>query len=114
MALSNKIQDMAQHKLQAFCEQRIPLHVRDRVRLNCASRGSVVTLFEERIGFRDSSKWTQNPVAQFRHNPKTKEWTLYCADRNGRWHLYAYSEATKNIDDLIKAVDEDQTGIFWG
>jgi hypothetical protein len=50
----------------------------------------------------------------FRYNPKDKKWTLYCMPRSGRWKLYLDSDPTKNFDKLLKEVEEDGTGIFWG
>jgi len=49
-----------------------------------------------------------------RYDEKTGEWTLYYADRNDRWHEYWDIESTKSIDKLLKEIDEDPTGIFWG
>lgn len=53
-------------------------------------------------------------VAQFRFNPYTSEWTLYCADRNSRWYTYTESDPAPKIEALLQAVDEDVTGIFQG
>ncbi|MCK4252118.1 DUF3024 domain-containing protein [candidate division WOR-3 bacterium] len=39
---------------------------------------------------------------------------MYCANRSSRWELYFDCEPSKNFDDLLKDVEEDGTGIFWG
>ena len=114
MDIQNNIIDLVQHQLQEFCERRVPLHVRNQVKLSYSSRGDTVTLYEERVHFRDSSKWTKTSIAQFRFNPDTKEWILYCSDRNSRWHIYNLTKPTKDFVSLLKFVDEDSTGIFWG
>jgi hypothetical protein len=31
-----------------------------------------------------------------------------------RWHLYIDAESSPKLDDLLKEVDRDPTGIFWG
>ena len=59
----------------------------------CASRqtvrGKSVTIYECRPPWHpDLTDWSELKVAQLRHNPEEGEWTLYWADRNGRWHLY--------------------------
>ncbi len=114
MELQKNIKDLVQHKLLAFCEQRVPHHVRDQVKLSIESRENVFTLFEESVRFNNPSQWTKSSIAQFRYKSKAKEWVLYCLDRNSRWHIYQYSKPTKNMDDLLKTLDEDSTGIFWG
>lgn len=54
------------------------------------------------------------PIAQIRYDDKTGKWTLYCADRNDKWHEYIDIDATKNIDKILAEIDDDPTGIFWG
>ena len=114
MEYQNNIVGLVQHQLQEFCERRVPAHIRDQVRLSFSSKGDTITLYEERVHFRDSSKWTKSSVAQFRFEIETKEWMLYCSDRNSRWHIYDLAKPTKDFLKLIKIVDEDSTGIFWG
>jgi len=41
-------------------------------------------------------------------------WRLYWADRNSRWHEYVEAGPTYELEDLLREVDEDPTGIFWG
>ena len=105
---------LVETKLSKYCEQRIPPHVRNRVRLNYRIRGNQVTLFEERPGFKQPSEWVEISMAQFRFNPQDKKWSLYCADRNSRWHLYGLLSPSADFDDLLKEVDRDPTGIFYG
>jgi hypothetical protein len=53
-------------------------------------------------------------VAQFRFDAKGNTWTLYCVDRSERWQIYFDLEPSPKLDDLLREVDEDPTGIFWG
>ena len=92
----------------------IPEPVRSQVRLAFKFRGSVVTLFEERPSFKDPSIWTTVAVAQFRFDPAENKWTLYCADRNSKWHEYQGIDPQRDLDQLLAEVDRDPTGIFWG
>jgi len=101
-------------KLTAFYARRLPAEVLDEIRLFHTVRGNSVTLIEARPPFLDPSEWSQLRVAQFRYDHDTGTWTLYYADRNSRWHPYWDMEPTRKIDDLIREVDEDPTGIFWG
>ena len=105
---------LVETKLTKYCEQKIPLHVRNQLRLNYRIRGNQVTLFEERPAFKKPSSWVEISVAQFRFNIRDKKWSLYCADRNSRWHLYGLLAPSVDFDDLLKEVDRDPTGIFFG
>jgi hypothetical protein len=114
MALPEFTKRLVESKLSSYCEQRVPLHVRDRVKLAFKIRGNSVTLFEQRPVYREKSKWVDIPVAQFRFNLSRSLWTLYCADRNSKWHEYLPAALTRDFDMLLAEVDKDPTGIFWG
>jgi Protein of unknown function (DUF3024) len=63
---------------------------------------------------RDSAVWTETPIAQFRFDRNTQKWSLFSLDRNDRWHLYDLIKPSMNFDDMLKAIDNDKTGAFWG
>jgi len=114
VALSEVVRRLAEEKLGKYCRERVPPHLKNEVRLGYKFRANTVTLFEERRPFGLPLEWVNIPVAQFRFDSKRKEWTLYCADRNSRWHEYLDTEPTPDLDRLLGEVDEDPTGIFWG
>ena len=101
-------------RLNRYCEERVPEHVRDQIRLLFKVRGLSVTLFESRPLWNDPTQWVDGKIAQFRYDLETGTWTLYCADRNGRWHRYDPQVPSKDFDDLLQEVERDPTGIFWG
>lgn len=114
MPLPEFTKKLVETRLSKYCDYKIPSAARDKVKLFFKIRGNSVTLYETRPHFMDPSIWTENPVAQFRFDEKTKKWDLYCCDRNSKWHLYIDMDSSVNFDDLLKEVDSDPTGIFWG
>jgi hypothetical protein len=52
-------------------------------------------------------------VAQPRYSASTHEWSLYWADRNGRWHRYDDLPPGR-VDQVLREIESDPTGIFWG
>lgn len=114
MSLSEITWKKVDQTLAKFCDKRVPVHVRNKIRLTYEFRGDVVTLFEDRPVFNDPSRWTHSQVAQFRFEQDTLRWTLYCRDRNAKWHLYTNIQPSNSFDALIAEVDRDPTGIFWG
>ncbi len=76
-----------------------------------------VTLYELRPPWASHAlgpEWTKMPIAQFRYNPAFALWTLYCCDRNSRWHEDYEIGPSQELDELIAEVEEDATGIYWG
>ncbi len=114
MALPVLTRHLVETKLTAYCEHKIPLHVRDQVKISFNVRGSHVTLNEEQVAFAKPGTGVTIPIAQFRFDDNAGVWTLYCADRNSKWHRYTQTKPSRNIDALLLAIDADQTGIFWG
>lgn len=105
----------AEQELATYCARKVPVHVRDRLRITFTRTRSHLTLFEERVRFDGSpGPWTQMPIAQLRFDPATALWKLYCCDRHERWHVYRQAEPAKAIGALLHALDTDTTGIFWG
>ena len=102
--------------LTAYCDRRVPEHVRNQVNVDFRIRGQTVTLLERRPPLRVTGRkeWTEIVVAQFRRDSDSGQWRLYCADRNSRWHAYQGVRPTKTLSPLLAEVDRDPSGIFWG
>lgn len=115
MPLPALVKTLVEKKVGEYCKRKVPAHALDQVNVLYKIRGNTVTIFENRAPWRPEwKKWTSMPIAQMRYDDKTGKWTLYCADRNDRWHEYIDIDATKNIDKILTEIDEDPTGIFWG
>ncbi len=104
----------AERLLEQFCEQRVSPRVRHKVHLSVGTRGNSVTIFEHRPVFKSHGIWTWSKVAQFRYDPPSDRWTLYCRDRNRRWSRDTQKQSTADFSVLLLEVDKDPTGIFWG
>ncbi len=102
--------------IRAYCEQRVPPHAREDVRIEAELEGNAVTIVERRRPWRQGvgSDWTSSAVARLRYVVRNKSWTLYSRDRNGRWHPYTEATPTADVTVLLNEIDEDPTGIFWG
>jgi hypothetical protein len=114
MPLPPLVKQLIEKKLTAYCQRKIPAHLHNEIRLNFKFRGNTVTLYESRPAFRMPDQWSEIPVAQFRYDPQDNLWTLYCADRNSRWHPDMEIDPVKDFDLLLQEVDRDPTGIYWG
>ena len=114
MPLPELTRRMVEKKLGKFCEERIPPHARSEVRLGYHFRGNTATLWEERPLLLRQEEWSKMTIAQFRLNPQDRRWTLFFSDRNSRWREYYDLEPDKDFDVLLREVEDDPTGIFWG
>lgn len=79
-------------------------------------RGNSVTILERRAPWREDfgPEWSKGKVAQLRYDAESKLWSLWWADRNGRWLSYRDFTPSPDLKDALKQLDEDRTGAFWG
>lgn len=114
MLLTAEQQDQIAQTLDAYCDARVPVHVRDKVVLQYRFERNDVLLFEKRPYFRDPSRWIESVVAKFRYTKSDGLWRLLWPDRNTKWHDYEHLDAMQDFQALLSEVDQDPTGIFWG
>ena len=103
-------------EVEAFCESRIPVELRDQIHLEYAVRGNAITIVERRPAWRPDlgPEWTSNKLAQLRYDVKAGKWSLHWRDSNDRWHLYTDMRPVDDVAPLLAEIDADPTGIFWG
>lgn len=105
---------LIEQRLEEYCKERFPKETQDQIRLSFSIRGNNVNLIESRPFRRDKNQWTDSKIAQFRFDAATAEWSLFCRDRNEKWHPYLDGMSSIDVDALIREVNNDPTGIFWG
>ena len=88
--------------LRAYCEARVPLRVRNEIRMGFRIAGHDVILFEERPAFRSPHEWRESPVAKFTYVSTRKVWRLFCQHRDLRWHEYQRLPAAGEFGVLLK------------
>ena len=114
MALSEFERKRVEKLLTAYCETKIPSHLRDRIRLEFRIRGNEVSLFESRPHWQGAGEWIATKVARFRKDPKAQTWQLFWADRNSKWRPYPTLPFHRDFEILLQEVDRNVTGAFWG
>lgn len=98
-------------KIRKYCRARVPARLLPQVRIESAVRGNSVTIFECRLPWHPNL--TKVRVAQLRYSADTHHWSLYWADRNGRWHRYDDLDPGP-LGTALNEIEADPTGIFWG
>ena len=105
---------LAESVLAKYCRDKVPEEYKNELTVTFRFRGNNITLFENRPAMFGREGWTSMSIAQMRYSQKDDSWTLYCADRNGKWHLYMECDSERDIKNLLKEIDDDPTGIFYG
>ncbi len=113
-AIPDALRAQVVERLNRYCEERVPPGIRDKLRLEWTMREASFTLTERRPHFVRRDEWTESKVAQFRYDVEAGQWTLFCCDRDSKWHEYLELAPSSHFETLLAEVNEDPTGIFWG
>jgi hypothetical protein len=115
MPMPTAVRDGALRHVALFCENRVPAHARDEIRLEHSVRGNSITIVERRPPWSElvGPDWTSMKIAQLRYDERSHMWSLCAADRNDRWFLHDVDPAP-DVGPLLAEIGEDPTGIFWG
>jgi len=113
MAIPELEQQRAARALRRFCA-KVPVEIRHQLTHDFRFVRSDVELLERRPHFQDRSRQIEHVVAKFRYNARRGCWTLLWSDRNLRWHAYDGFEEKRDFEDLLREVERDPTGIFFG
>lgn len=63
--------------LSKFCEERVPTHVRHKVRLLFRFTGNTALLIERRPHFQRIGEFTESIIAKFKFDSANHGWSLY-------------------------------------
>lgn len=112
MSLPPLVRQLMERKLVAWCEARVPEHIRPQLRYEFGIRAHMATISEVRPMWDASLGEIASPCAQIRY--EDDRYRLYCRDRNRRWHAFTPQPPSEHLDEILAALDEDLTGIFFG
>lgn len=97
-----------------YCDVRIPLIMKGKLKLEYRIKDNEVILYESRVPYNQVDIWYSTTVARFLKDNEHNVWHLFSADRNDDWIVYQPYPHDRNIEQLIGVVSDDVTGIFWG
>lgn len=96
-----------------FCRNRVPDNVKDRIRLDYTVSNHDVVITETRPGWRDGPDLTLE-IAKLRYVRSRNEWRLYWKRASGKWLRYVSFKPSTKLKSLIRDIDEDSDGCFFG
>jgi len=114
MAFTELELQMIEDTVGALCQRRSPAHLQDQLRLVYEVEGHRVSVFEERPRWDDPSQWVRTGIARFRYFRSRGTWTLYWMRRDLKWHIYDPETPQRDLPTLVKVVDQDRYGAFFG
>ena len=97
-----------------LCQRRSPAHLRDKLRLSYSVKNHDVLVQEARPDWHNPSEWIESDIAKLRYVRVSDEWRLYWKRSSGNWWLYEPHSASKSLSSMVKEIDIDSDGCFFG
>ena len=97
-----------------LCQRRAPAHLQEKLRLYYSVKNYEVLIYEVRPGWHDPTEWIESSIAKLRYVRSVNEWRLYWRRANGKWWLYEPYSRSKTLASMVKEIDIDSDGCFFG
>ena len=100
--------------LGPMCQPHPDPNVAAQVRRGYHIERNAVVLYESRPSFLKPETRQEHPVAKFQFNKSRGTWQLYCMFRDLKWRADEPLRESRDLAELVREVQTDPTGIFWG
>ena len=98
-----------------FIEIRRPdPSIRNEVDISFRVTGQSFEIFEIRPRWDDPSIKIEGSMAKATYIKTTKRWKLYWKRADMKWHRYKPFGDSESLEEVLKAIDQDEYGCFWG
>ena len=98
----------------AFCQGRIPAHLHSELRIEYSVSGQFVLIEEVRPAWRDPGRFTRTGVAKLRFVRTSGLWQLFWQRASLKWQSYEPLANSSELSALVREVDVDPYGCFFG
>ena len=101
--------------IENFIEKkRPPVEIRDQLDIGYSYENGVLEVFEIRPFWKDQSKKLNIPVAKSKFIKSRNIWKIYWQRANGNWDPYEPQNEMRDLSEVLKIIEEDKHGCFWG
>ena len=98
----------------AFCKERTPEGLEDQLMVCYRVQNQDVLIYERRPRWNNPQEFTDSAVAKLKFVRTANIWQLYWQRANSKWVSYTPYPANKELKVLVKEIDKDQFGCFFG
>ncbi len=95
-------------------KRRPPAHLRSQVDIRADINGSEVVIYHLRPHFQETSRILELPFAKTKWIDAHQVWRLSWMRASGKWNAYQPFPEAKTIEAILKEVDRDPHGCFFG
>lgn len=114
MAFSDIELQRIKREVGGLCEKRSPAHLKNKLRIEYKIEGQSVILYEVRPQWDDPKIFRDHPFAKITFVKSRNIWKLYWRRADLKFHKYDPKKSSSQLSDLVKEIDKDSHGCFFG
>ena len=115
MALSKSEEKKIREAVGDYVESKRPgPDIRPELDIGFKITGQSFMIFEIRPDPRNSQRKMETPVAKATYVKSRRIWKLYWMRADLKWHRYEPLADTGVLEQVLKEIDRDPFGCFWG
>ncbi len=115
--MKNKSLDINFIKVESYIrDKRPPVEIRSKLDFGFSFTKNAFVLFEVRPIYlsSDPNDYQKLPYAKFKYVKTQMVWKLYWMRASGKWQSYEPLPECSNVDTILKCIEEDAFGCFYG
>lgn len=106
------------HKIKkevgGLCDRRTPEHRKEKLRFEYDIEKQNVYIYEIRPYWHEPKESSRMVFAKLTYVKSRNIWKLYWKRASGKWERYAPKESDKDLRKLVREIDIDSYGCFFG
>ena len=114
MAFSDIELQRIKKRVGGLCAQRTPAHLKDKLRFEYDIKKQNVFIYEIRPVWNNPTEHTKYTFAKITYVKSQNIWKLYWKRASGKWKLYEPKDTDKDLGVLVREIDKDPFGCFFG
>lgn len=101
-------------QIGGLCTRRTPAQFKDQLRFDYKIENHSVVINEIRPDWRNPAVQISMPFAKLTFVKSKNIWKLYWKRASGKWETYGPKESSKELSTLVKEIEDDRYGCFFG
>ena len=114
MAFNDLEMKQIERTVGVLCSRRSPANIKDQLQCKYRIKRQAVVVYEWRPRWNKPDEWAASDVAKLKFIRRQGEWRLYWMRADLKWHAYPGLPSSRDLADLVREIDRDPHGCFFG
>jgi len=114
MPLSEFENKRIKKSVKAYCANKYPVHIKNKLYLDYEMKDQSIILFTVRPRWDNPSETVKGMIAKATYVKSKKIWKLYWQRADLKWHGYKPKIEVDSVEEFLEVVEADEHRCFYG